>query len=703
MNITTKKGLLAGLVGLFAAGGMTQAVAQGGEAATGQSAIDEIIVTANKREQNLIDVPISIVAMTGETIENAGIQNISDLSFAVPNLSVWEVGPGFQTITMRGVGNVYGSSSLVGIYQDETPVSVIPIAQIDLRAVDLARVEVLRGPQGTLYGQGSTSGVVRFITNDPSFDKFEGELGLSVYNTEKGGWSEELTGVFNLPVIDDVLAFRVAASYEDKSGWIDQPAIGAEDINDNELKNVRLKGLWQATEDMTVKATAIHHRNSGGGQNIPNLGSVSDSNFQSAIDSTLFPGFIDDYDIYNITVNYDLGFASLISASSYLEIHKSQINLPQSAIFSFAPSAPIEMLITKRLDDAEVFSQEIRLSDNNDVLDWTLGVFYQDSEQRRQGDFHFGVITPNAPLSNNFIYSKSSAIFSDVSYPITDRVTIGAGTRYFEDDRENLRTDGSRAQETFDKISSKGYLSFALTDESNIYASVSEGFRSGGFNDSFGGSTAPTYDPETLLSYELGVKAALWERRLYIELATFYSEYTDYQSLNFDPSLGSRFFLNIGEAEIKGFEWAVQWAAAEQLSLSFSGNITDGEITKVDREPSEKNVGDPLDFVPEYSYTFTADFEFDWNSSVPGTARLEYARQGKNSTSNRISGLVRDISHSPSIGFLNLHVDARWESFTAELFASNLMDEDRLTTASSWNTGPQRRPRTVGLKLNYDF
>ena len=396
MNITNsskRKTVLAGLVGLFAAGGMTQAVAQGGEAATGQSAIDEIIVTANKREEKIIDVPISIAALSGEQIEKAGIQNISDLSYAVPNLSVWEAGPGFQTITIRGIGNVSGSSSLIGMYMDEAPVSAIPLAQLDLRAIDLERVEVLRGPQGTLYGQGSVGGTIRFITNDPSLDKVGGKVGLKLFNTEKGGWSEEVTGIFNIPVVQDVFALRIAATYEDKDGWIDQPAIGARDINDNELSNIRIKGLWQASDTLDVKGSIVRHRNSGGGNNFVNSGPVSDSNFQTAIDPTLSPGFIDDYDIYNITIDYDLGFATLTSASSHLEMDKSQINYSQSAVFAFAPAAPIDMLITNRLDEAEIFSQEIRLSSDNDSLDWTLGVFYRDSEEVLTNDFHFGAIS----------------------------------------------------------------------------------------------------------------------------------------------------------------------------------------------------------------------------------------------------------------------------------------------------------------------
>ena len=710
-KMNTKKTLLASMVGLFAAaGGASSAMAQGDEAATAQGRIDEIIVTATKREQSLIDVPISIATMSGKQIESAGIQTITDLSYAVPNLSVWEIGPGYQTITMRGVGNIRGTSSLIGMYLDEAPVSNIPVRQLDLQAIDLARVEVLRGPQGTLYGQGSVGGTIRFITNDPSFDGIEGSVDISLYDTKKGGLSEELTSVLNLPVIDDVLAFRIAASYKNKEGWIDQPDAGKEDINDSELTNIRLKGLWQPTETVSIKGAIIHHRNDAGASNIINLGAPKDSLFQGAIDRASPQGIVDNYDVYNLTVDYDLGFATLTSASSYVELEKSELNGTQFATYSFAPDVLTELRGRKTLDESEVFTQEIRLTGNDDsrLLNWTAGVFYSDLKYRDQllGGFDFvspGVFSLFFPPSDDRYTSESLAFFGDISYAVSDQLTIGVGTRYFEDDRQLRRTSGSESQDKFDNLSSRGYLTYALSDSTNIYSSVSQGFRSGGFNDDafiLAGGLA-SYEPETLLTYELGVKSSILNNTLTYDIALFYSEYTELQTLDFDPSAGAFGFVNIGEAEIKGVEWSLQWMVSSKLFMGISGNITDGEVTEAGINTPQIE-GDPLTFVPEYSHSLNVDYQFNWSNNVAGFFRADYSRQGKNSFVDRTSGLP-PITHSESIGFLNANLGAEWGSFAVKLFARNLLDEDRATAAAPTRQAPQNQPRTIGLQVGYDF
>ena len=716
-TLTKRKNVLAAMVGLFAAaGGASSAMAQGDEAATAQGRIDEIVVTAQKREQRLIDVPISISAILGEDLDNAGIQNIADLSYAIPSLSTVEIGPGLQILTIRGVGNIRGTSPTVGIYLDGIPVSSGVTSALDLQVLDLKRAEVLKGPQGTLYGQGSLGGTIRYITNDPSFEGVEGKVTLSAYDTHKGGWNEEVAGFVNIPVIDDTLAFRVSATYKDKSGWIDQPAAGQEDINDSELSNIRVKGLWQVSDDLALRGTTIRHRNNYGATSIVNSTPVKESILQRAAipDQPVTPG-ISNYDLYNLTIDYDLNFALLTSSSSLIDQEAIGEN---SQIATLGGGVPIELLAVYEEYAAKSFTQDIRLTSNENSgqeigLDWTFGVFYSDLETKYRRDHLWISFNNGAPFDSGTNpweeTSKSIAYYADASYEITDQFTFGLGARYFDDDRTRIEfygaDNGILREASFDNLSSRVYLNYAWTDSVNSYFNVSEGFRSGGFNR----DGVDFYEPEQLLAYELGTKSALLNNRLQLTMAYFYGQYDDYQTLTqiFDSASNSFITItsNVGEGVIKGFEWSLDWAVTEQLSIGFNGAVTDAEFTQINGTSSAPpNIkGDRLPFVPEYGYSVNTNYRFNWTESVVGDFYLSYNREGQNTVTDRGAGVSPVTYKNKPFGFLDAQLSAKWQSFSVKLFGENLLDEDNLVGVSISNQTPQHRPRSLGVRLSYDF
>jgi iron complex outermembrane recepter protein len=711
--MNARKGIFAAVMGvLFSSGGVAQqAASEGGADRVRNAVLEEIVVTAQKREERLIDVPMSITALSGETVENAGIQNIIDLSYAVPNLSVREEGPGQQTIVIRGMGNSWGSSSLVGLYLDEVPVSAWPTAQIDLQTLDLARVEVLKGPQGSLYGQGAVGGTIRFITQDPVFDGIEGKVGVSLYDTHKGDMSEEVTGVLNLPVVDDVLALRVAGTYKNRGGWIDQPAIDDEDINDNELSNVRVKALWQATDQLSLRAMAIHHRNEAGGGNYVNLRPISDSQFQTGADPTLSPGVEDNYDVSNLTINYQFDFATLTSSTSYIDLDKAHFN--RTFFLRLAPVTTFEQAFSVS-NEIKAFSQEFRLSSHQDQrLTWTVGAFYSDLKMRQTASDRYAALNgaplPFLPLaSDGTEYSESVSVFGDIAYALTEQLMLGVGSRYFEDTRKRTNhLNGVTFEEDFDNISSRLYVSYSVNEQANLYASVSEGFRSGGFNAAAGTTIPLAYEPDEVTSYEVGVKASLFDRRLSTELSLYYVDYADTQGAVIALGTLTTGTTNGGDAEVKGVEWLLQWTVTDALSLGFSGNVTDAEVVGLPGPglTPDKVPGDPLDFVPDYNYSLMADYRFSWSAAVPGYAGLSYHRQGPSSYITRVTGVGDPVSEAGSIGFLNLQLGAHFQKFDLQLFARNLLDEDRPTGPDLLNGGltPQARPRTIGVNLMYQF
>lgn len=672
----------------------------------GETQIEEIVVTAQKREENVEDVPISIAVLSGEELENSGVKNISELTYYVPSLASVELGPGFQNITIRGVGNVRGNSSLIGLYLDEAAVAGSNEQQIDLPLYDLARVEVLRGPQGTLYGEGSMGGTIRYITNDPVLNSFGGNLEVTAFDTNKGGMSEAVKGVANIPLIEDKLGIRIAAIYEDTAGWIDQPTAGREDINNSDLKNIRVKTLWRPNDVFNVKATAIVHRNEGDGYNYVNLGPNKDSNYLPALNPTIVTPYSDDYEHYGLTLDYDLGFASLISATSYTDMEKFTL---EDYTLRFLPVGSPALGYHAHINqDIRFVTQELRLTSSDDKrLKWTVGAFYRDAKTSIVSHENFAGAEYIGEDSRDS--SEALAFFGDAEYALTDRLTLGAGARYFKDRRsldDHLVT--AEFEETFNAVSPRAFISLAATPNINAYASVSKGFRSGGFNRGaailLGASVG--FDPEVLWTYELGTKMNFLDRRLRADLAFFQSDYDDYVSLGLVPgssTLSTQTF-NTGTVKIRGVEWQFLWNATDNLRLGFNGSLLDPEITKITALNPPTIVGDKPDNTPSEEYSVFLDSSFKWSASVKGFVRVNYNMQGKMYFHVRDGGYVVPVDSSDAVDFLDVHVGGQWDRWTAELFANNVLDESGFVTAyTSFGAGVQARPRSIGVKIAVEF
>lgn len=704
VSMFAKRNILTTAIGAVLSGGIVAQEDVSGKEMDGL--LEEVIVTAQKRQQRLMDVPISIAVVNNDSLKKASIKNINDLSYLIPNLTVAESESGAKSIVMRGVGNGSGSSPLVGLYLDEIPLAIHPVLAVDVQTIDIQRAEVLRGPQGTLYGQGSIGGTIRLISNKPSFKGFEGEVGVSLSNTKSGDLNEELTGIANIPLIDDKLAVRIAATFKDKSGWIDQPARNVSDANNTELSNLHFKTLWRVSDNVTANAAAIRYRNDSGGFNHTNIGDVTDSIFLPIVRNDLdFPStdISYDYDIYNLTLSYDWDFATLLSSSTHLDVKNYRASSSSGLVFSPSPGTLIDSVELDLTQTGNAFSQELRLVGKNNKYNWVVGAFYSDVEYSATSNFsrYVGGTGLGAPFDLSiFDTSKSIAFYADLSYLFNDRLTVAVGTRYFEDDRsEIVPVFGTSDRGKFDKLSSRASFSYSLGEQSSVYLSISEGFRSGGFNL----LSEQNFDPETVLSYELGAKATLLDGRLKTEAAIFYSQYSDYQDPTVD-SQGLYFVGNPGEADIQGVEWSTQFRVSQQLTVGFSANITDAKFTKV--APIEfptVRVGDPLYLVSKFSYSFIADYSFHWTPTVSGFAHLDYNSQGATSQINRSEVFFYQVDESDDVGFLSAQIGAKWQNFTILLFGRNMNNELRKLNGSIVNNRTQARPRTIGINVSYTF
>ncbi len=677
--------------------------------------VEEVIVTAQKREQRLVDVPVAITALGGEEIAQKGLTNIQDISFAVPGMALREDGPGTYQIFMRGLSNQYGTDALVGVYLDEAPITLTGFDQLDARPLDLERVEVLKGPQGTLYGQGTVAGAIRYITRSPDLNAFGGSIEAQESFISGGDSREVITGVFNAPIVRDVFGIRIAATLEEGGGWQDQPEAGIKDGNNQDLRNVRVKALWKPTDVLSVQAMAVVHRNEselGLGYENP------DRTVTVAVDPArrLVPKEF-DYELYNLDVKYDVGFGELLSSTTYIDYrHRypfSYIATNETNYGAFAPGGAIISGTDIREQNMHQFTQELRMSSSGDGrFNYTYGLFYRELKGRFTAVYDT-LIDYNDPAFTDEYYSdlpyldydqyKSYAVFGDVSYRITDRWEVGAGLRYFEDDQETF--DGFATEEdSFDSFDPRFYTSFRATDNINIYASAGSGFRSGGFNQ----GALPNYQPEQLWSYELGSKGVLAGGVLAYEVAVFYSDYDDMLRrgliLNQDGTTNQN-TTNIGKVEVKGAEAGLTWRASGGLTLNATAAYMDSEVVEVRSTDATNLAGDPVDYVPEISYTLGANYDFDLTATMPAFLRLDYSYRDKVSYIDRSVFYSQFLPYySDDISLLSARLGVTVGDARIELFGTNLTNENKwIDPYHEWTNANRTRPREWGVKVGYSF
>lgn len=662
--------------------------------------LEEIVVTAQKREQRLIDVPMSISTLGEEALSKAGIETVKGLADAVPGLVVTERGPGAAGYFIRGIGNANGSQQpLASVYLDDADVTSSGAAQLDLRLVDLDRVEVLKGPQGTLYGQGAAGGAIRFITNDPQLNQFSGSADVQAYFTRDGDPSQQISSVLNIPLVEDELGVRLSGVYGNLGGWIDQPAAGRSDVNDQDLREVRLKTLWRPSENLSIKATVLVHRNEGNGIN-----SGADTNYEQfpAVQPDAAMPFISDFNVYNVTASYDLSSVNILSSSTYLDSLSEAASSFKYYLLAPPPAPLFELLINPLQTRTHSFAQEIRVSSNTSgPFRWLAGGYYKDQTLDRLSTFEqllFGSIFPGSVIGNDT--SESVSAFADASYALTERLELGAGIRYFHDDVTSFQGLAPR-DASFHSVDPRVYVSYKVTDNIRVYANAASGFRSGGFN---GGNGLPegTFEPEQVRSYELGTKMVLLEGRLNADVAVFSSDYTDIQAFRVTASgLGTT--ENAGEARVKGIDWAFNWRASDRLSFAFAGNWTDGKYGSVSPGVLAVREDDWVDFTTEYRVNVGANYDFSWAASLPGFARIAYSIAGPQHLTDR-GNAVPIVFESDVIRMLNARLGLQVDRWSFELFGENLTDADGMLDGYwGYGAGARPRPRTIGLAAKIDF
>ncbi len=662
--------------------------------------LEEVVVTAQKRSQNIMDVPLSVTALNAEALQRAGIDTVLSLSYSVPSLEVQPTGGGFQRYFIRGVGNGNSSTSLVGIYLDEADITTNGNSQLDVRATDLERVEVLKGPQGTLYGAGSAGGTIRFITRDPDLQHLGGSADLQLYSTRYGAPSEQVSGVLNLPLIPDQLGVRIVGTYGNLGGWIDQPSADRNNINNQDLRDVRVKTLWKPSEDFSLKALVDVNRNGGHGTN-----ASEDAAYKLAVpvDPAAATPFKSDYDVYNLTGSYNFPGVNLLSSTTYFDTFtRAVIGLKYSEAPDPAPLGGFLNDPDTRITHS--FSQELRLSSSETALfHWLAGAFYKKLTIDYTTDYEYGTFdeAEGSGVSVDNETSKSISLFADGGYNVLPAWEIGAGVRYFHDDRTAYDTvqflSGS-----FHNVAPRVYTSYALSDDMHVYASAADGFRSGGFN-AGDGIPQSSYAPEKIRSYELGSKTSFLDHSLSAEVALFFSRYEDIQYF-IPTSNGIGMLSNAGTAHIYGVDGALDWQATRQLLLSFNGNWTHSRVVSLLPGVITVDVGDPVDYTTEYSARVAATYNWNLTTGLPAFAHIEFARVGPSHLTDRGEGGDPILFTTDTINMLDARVGLSRAGWSFELFGDNLANANGIQDASGgFGFGTRPRPRTLGIEVRTEF
>ncbi|HVW71060.1 MAG TPA: TonB-dependent receptor [Steroidobacteraceae bacterium] len=591
------------------------------------SGLQEVTVTAQRFLSTVQNTPISLTAVTGDQLDAAGITNIEDLAKTVPGLSMRSAGPGQTEYEARGLTSSGGSAPTVGFYLDDIPLTPPTSSQtgkvvIDPNLYDIDRIELLRGPQGTLYGAGSMGGTVRLITNAPKLNAFEGSVQGTLSDTEGGSGNGSGSFMLNAPV-GDTLAVRVVGTDSHRSGWIDRVVLNpfpqegsssrgdvlnaplqnvVHNVNTEDLASLRGSILFQPNDDFSIVARVLYqHMHMGGYDEF-------DDPPGSAHMATFAPFDIaepvkDWVHLYSLTATWNLGFADLTSTSGYFQRHETQTQDASESISWFsATSSPYPYFPTpySETDITRQASEELRLSSRGDGrLRWVTGAFYSDDsadwdEYGASNGAAFLALEPDGVVFNGDLYNRvrQYALFADGSYKITDQWKFETGLRWYR--YETISSNVSNgyfspppapAQEF--SISQHGFnprfdLSYAPNANLTTYLSASKGFRPGGppgpdFAPQCGGGQTPAYSPDSVWDYELGEKAKLFDNWLSINADVYYIKWSSVQETVALPC-GYTYEANAGDGRTYGPELEISAKLSREWSVTASGSYTDAKI-----------------------------------------------------------------------------------------------------------------------------
>ena len=736
MNLN-KKTKLAAVLGSLCAAGLNVSLAS-----ADSPVIEEVIVSASKRgDVSVMDIPASISVASGDLISKRGMVGMDDFLRSLPSTNFLDRGAGRNGIIMRGVTASPQDDIAVGVYIDETPVAGMGSlggGNPDLKYVDMQRIEVLRGPQGTLYGDGSIAGTVRVIPNAPDLSGFSAEIAGSASSTaDLGGQNTMLRGVLNLPVVEDKFAIRVVGYDYDNSGYYNNIAgdnadkatwadafggiVTSRRAGDDRYTGGRITALWQVSEDFDVTLSHMTQDidQSGIPESMLALGGKNRAPFQRQDGSG--ETLTIDLDVTNLKMNLDMGSYELFSSTSIAESKTLQ---DRDLGAYFGPMLEVDDMPIYLADSAvaEQFTQELRLNTRLDgPLQFLVGAFYQDYKRTANQKLTFEGAPELDPDGGELLFEstfgdnlKQLAFFGEASFDLTDQLTAAAGVRHYSYDKESPdENDGvfnGGYTEGFVENDDSGQtyklsLNYRPDETTSFYGTFAQGFRLGGPHPEIPSDICDTdgvpdqIDSDELDSFEVGAKFAFADGRATLNVSAFQVDWTGIPVKQI-LDCGFETTANAGEAQSKGVEVDGQLLLADAWRIDYGMSYTQAELT-ADSAPLNAQSGDRLPGSPEFSASLGLQADFSM-AGRPMFARADIAHIGEYYNNLQQSG-----SAAGDFTTVNLSLGAEInDSVSVDLFARNLTNKEGLTWIET-ELGDGRanyiRPRTIGIELRARF
>jgi outer membrane receptor protein involved in Fe transport len=704
------------------------------------------VVTATKRAENLQDVPASVTALSSAVLETQGITDFSDYMTLVPSLEDYSGGTqGHGALIMRGLNSgYYSTSNTVGFYVDDipfsatSPLSVGTVLTPDPALVDIDHIEVLNGPQGTLYGASTLGGLIKIVTNRPDLTTTSGSVRTDGSSVDGGGVGFGLEGVLNLPLIQDTLAMRLSVFDRQTPGYMTNTTLGTTDRDVGKKEGGRIALRWVPQESLDIQVSAFFQSLNvdGFANEYVNPKTLTPVSGAYTYSSPYDPTFFTTYKLYNLSIDYTVGSVGKLTNSTSFAAYDDQevedYTLYIGPLNAYAPT-PVPANAAQLLlwgPELKKFSEELRFSSNRlGGFEWLAGLFFT-REQVNFPNAYINAIPPSLqPIpgpdgvllgANTPESYKEHAVFADLTYYFRDDLDLTVGGRYSENTQslESQSTGFAGTGATYflgtsgTDFTYQGALRWRLTPGVNTYARVATSYRPGG-PQLFYVPGDTSFKPDSLTDYEVGLKGVWREDTLSTNLAIYYMDWKNVQ-LSSVGANGLALISNGGAATSKGVEFETQFVPIDHLTTRATLAYTDAKFVSVSPGVTAATgaaAGDSLPYTPQWAGSATADYVWPLANAAHVTLGATYRYQG-----SKMSDYPGDLLNTgikiPAYSTGEIRTGLDWSRYKAQFRVSNLFNERGFDTVADQRIFPNInppawatiiQPRTFILSLGATF